>query len=356
MAASRQAKGAGKTVDPEDIELAVAKAVYDGDIVNFRMLFMPFSPARATSTESFDMPKYAYLLPDKETQEARGFNSCLALVRHPMTITHIRKELEANRPAQLPWELVLALGDQAVRAGKYSSAGQAYELLRIRARMQQTFFDKANAALDEGNIPRAVRGYVIATGLGYDYAAFPEPLPVIPDFQTRALMLHAEYPGTPEACLGMRDTEALLRIALAYLLLDPEAAARLDARPVETRLAFLKELVRLRDPKWDEFLERYRDASDTMQTFADRMGRRGERSALTEELEKQMTDDPREIPARLIGRTIRQGEWWQYLKEVAYEHPAGVLFVARQAVGDTEILVPRHAPDSPVARILGLSA
>jgi hypothetical protein len=220
--------------------------------------------------------------------------------------------------------------------------------------MQQEFLNQADAALDAGHVPKAVRGYLVATGLAYDYAAFPEPLPATPDFQTRALMLHGEYPRTPEDCIGLRDTKSLLQTALAYLLLDPEAAARLDARPTEVRLAFLRELVYQRDPQWEVFLERYREAGEAAREFGERLQLQREVSALAEEIEKQLGEDPRQITALLLGRTLDGGEWWQYLKELAYEHPAAVLFVARQALGDLEILVPRHAPDSPVANILGL--
>ena len=59
--------------------------------------------------------------------------------------------------------------------------------------------------------------------------------------------------------------------------------------------------------------------------------------------------------AALLGREIENGEWWQYLKELGYEHPAGVLFIARQVVGDTEILMPRLLADSRVPRALGLA-
>ena len=50
-------------------------------------------------------------------------------------------------------------------------------------------------------------------------------------------------------------------------------------------------------------------------------------------------------------------EWWQYLKDMAYAHPASALFVARQAVShDTEIIMPRYRADSQLARRLGLAA
>ena len=341
---------------------AIARAVCDGDIVNFRLLFLPLSPSRESSTESFDMPKYAYLLPDEETLADPHFAECLAQVVEPANMRHIEQELAANRPAQLPSSLLLTLADHAVRLAKYSNAAQAYEMLRVRARMQQEFLAQADEALKEAaggldsssSLRRAVRGYVIATGLAYDYAAFPEPLPVIPDFQTRALMLHADYPETPDNSIGMRETHLLLQTALGYLLLEPEIAARLDALAPEIQIAFLKELVLQRDPQWPSFLERYVEASAALADFASRLTRRETAATLAEEVQRQLAEDPLRIPALLLGRTIENAEWWQYLKELVCDHPAAALFVSRQAIGNLETLIPRHRADSPVAQALGL--
>lgn len=340
-------------VEYATIAQALAKAVYEGDIVNFRLLFAPFSPARQSSTESFDTPKYAYLLPDEAMTGEPRYREALDKVNQPELREFVEAELEANRPAQLPAGLLLMLADNAVRHGKFTSASQAYEMLRIRGRMQQMFLDHANAALDRGDVPTAVRGYVIYTGLAYDYAAFPEPLPAIPDYQTRALVLHADYPESPEASIGMLETGSLLQKAFEYLLTS-EAAGALSERPENVRLDFLAELVRQSDPHWDEFLQRYKEASELAARFGERLSASGGDLSLAEEIERELGEDPRQIPATFLGRSIEGGEWWQYLKELAYEHPAAALFVARQAVGDVEILAPRYKPDSPVARALGV--
>ena len=342
-----------KTVDPETFALALAKAVNDGDIVNFRFLFGPASPARLDNTQTFDMRKYAYLLPDSEEIATPSFKECLIRVKSLEIWGHIQRELAANRPPQLPSDLVLVLADNAVRRDKYSSAAQAYELLRIRARMQREVFAQADAALNEGNIVRGVRGYLIAVGLGYDYAAFPEPLPATPDYQTRALILHADYPEKAEVCLGMQESESMMETALAYLLLDAEAAARLRERSMDLRVAFVRELVRVRDPKWSSFADRFREGCRVLQEVGAQIGGRVQASGLVHEIREQQFGDLRRIPALLLGRSLDPGEWWQYLKELAYEHPAAVLFVARQEAGGTEILIPLHRTDSPLAHALG---
>ena len=59
-------------------------------------------------------------------------------------------------------------------------------------------------------------------------------------------------------------------------------------------------------------------------------------SALALEIREQQSKDPRLISAHLLGRKIENGEWWQYMKELAYEHPAAILFVARQVVGSRD--------------------
>ncbi|HOF40894.1 MAG TPA: hypothetical protein PLD73_12540 [Candidatus Hydrogenedentes bacterium] len=359
----RQAAAADKQVDMELAAKAVAKAACDGDIVNLRFLFGPFSPARTASSERFETQKYSYLLPDDEQEEERSFQDALELVRSRGVWAHIENEWRMSRPPQLPFELVLRLGDHAVRQGKYTSAAQAYEMLRIRARMQALFLEAADESLDHGDIARAVRGYVVASGLEYDYAAFPEPLPKTPDYQMRALVLHGDYPERPEDCLALQETGQFVMTALSYLLMSDETAARLEKRPESVRLAVLKELIECGDPAWDAFARRYREASELKREFAQRIQRAIEaRTAaqgashknLAGEIDDTLGADPGRIPIALLGREIEDGEWWQYLKELAFLHPAGILFVSRQFIGDREIIVPLYREDSPVARTLGL--
>lgn len=75
---------------------------------------------------------------------------------------------------------------------------------RIRRRMREEYLDAADDALAAGDIKTAVRGYVIGAGLDYDYASFPEPLPLIADFQAKALTLHADYPQRPEDSVSLQ--------------------------------------------------------------------------------------------------------------------------------------------------------
>ncbi len=347
-----------KVVDPDTVNRAFAKSIYLGDIVTFRLLFAPFSPARQASTETFDMEKYRYLLPTQEMADKGEFKECFEAVKKPETRAHIQQELEANRPAQLPSDLVMRLADRATRLGKYTSAAQAYEMLRVRRKMQDLFFEAADSALAEHQVKRAAKGYIIATGLNYDYAAFPEPLPAAVNFQTRALMIHGSYPERPEDSVPLYPVEQLLTVGLSYLLADPESAARLDDRPLETRLAFFAELVHQRDPEWEAYAARYREACAMTREFGDRYRGYWAQGQLTratgDEIIDQIGYDPRRIMAHLLGRTLEGGEWWQYLKELADEHPAGVLFVARFALGDIEVLLPRLREGSPITAALKL--
>jgi hypothetical protein len=323
---------APRPVDEGLIAKAMAKAVADGDIVNFRFLFISAFLARLGGSERFETMKYAYLLPDDDQERDSRYEEALAATKEPLTWDHIKSELTAERPPQVPSQLVLQLADNAVLLGKYTSASQAYELLRIRAQMQETYFEQADEALEAGDVPTAVRGYIIATSLDYDYAAFPEPLPKEPDFQTRALMLHGDYPERPEDSLPLLETDLFLGKALGYLLLNGEAAARLESRPVEIRVAFLKELVTQGDPEWTQFTERYREACAIRERFDKRIQRaisdlieEGSRGVLLDEIEDALGEDPRLMATALLGRTIPDGEWWQYLKDLAYKHPASSL-------------------------------
>src|SRR5690606_15338578 len=82
-----------------------------------------------------------------------------------------------------------------------------------------------------------------------------------------------------------------------------------------------------------------------------------EQTGLAEEIKaQQQEEDPAEIPRILLGRDIPGGEWWQYITELAYAHPAAVLFVVRQFVSkDLEIIMPRYVNQSPVINTLGLA-
>ncbi len=347
-------------VDPEEAAAAFARAIHDGDIVNFRLLFQPFSPAREDSIESFDTAKYDYLLPDSEMEADPRYQEYLEKVKEPAIWDHIQQELAANRPARMPAELVLLLADRAVELGKYTSASLAYEQLRIRQRMQEEFLALADEKLSEGDVKAGVKGYLIGTGLDYNYSAFPEPLPAVPNFQTQALILHGRYPQNPEDCVGMLPPEAHLRRAFEFLLGSADVAARLDEYNLETRLAFFRELVYARDPKWDEFAARMKEAvemaRDMQQRINELMGSGdGTYDGLVEEISSELGDDPRAISAKSLGEdpdTPR--EWWQYLKDLGYRSPPAVLFVARQFVGNSEIIVPRYVMDSPVAQAAGI--
>ncbi len=354
---ARKQSIAPKSVNPEAVAEAIAKSVADGDIVNFRLLFSSFSPARADSSEAFSDEKYAYLLPTDEERRDAAFTGALGAARSVETRALVDRELAANRPAQLPSELVLLLADNAVRLGKWTSASQAYELLRLRRRMQEEFLKQGLAALDSGDIGRAVRGVRIGAALAYDYAAFPEPMPMVPQYQSKALMLHALYPMRAEDCLALAEPEAHVQTALNYLLVDTTSAGRLESAPLEKRIAFVKALVAEIDPDWATFVARFADACRLTLEFGERSRRLGrhEDETLVDEIEEQQSDDPWAITRALLGRDIPGAAWWQYLKELAYEHPASVLFISRQVIGEHEILMPRLRAGAPLAPALGLA-
>ncbi len=356
--AKRTKAAAPKSVDMDLVAQALAKAVCDGDIVNFQTLLAAFSPARESSTEVLESEKYAYLLPGETQRADERFRTALDAVRDAKTWAHIQGELQAKRPAQLPSGLLMMLADNAVREQKYGVAAQAYELLRIRHKMLDEFLKQADQALADGDTEKGVGGYLIAIGLSYDYAAFPEPLAAVSNYQTNALMLHGVYPARPEDCVALQEEEAHVNAALEFLLPDEEVSSRLRQYPFNVRLDFLKELVTQLDPDWEAFRTRYAEACRLTQAFGERLklvsGPHTE--TLEEEIEEQQGPDPRDIMVTLLGREIEDGQWWQFIKELAYEHPAAVLFIARQLVGDTEILMPRMLADSAVPKALGLTA
>ena len=289
-------------VSQETIDHCLAKAVAEGDIVNFRFLFVSYSPLRDNSTEDIQTEKYAYLREDVE-KDAR-FEAALAAVGAPATQQQVQAQLKKNGPAQLPADLVTLLADNAVALGKFKAAAQAYELLRIRARMQKAYLEQADVAL--------------------------------------------------------QPPEIHINVALGYLLLNPELAARLESRSQEERLAFLVELVHQIDPAWSEFVSRYHDACRLVEKIGARLQQQSNKvttDTLAEEIEaQQQEEDPAEIPQILLGRALDDGAWWQYIKELAYAHPAAPLFVVRQFVTkDLEIVMPRYVKESPLVKALGLA-
>ncbi len=350
-----------KKVVPQDIiNKAFAKAIADGDIVNFRFLFLPYSPLREDSTEDIYSIKYSYLLPSEEEEETPRFKSALALVSREDIKEHIQKQLHKKGPPQLPAEPLLMLADNAVKQGKYTSASQAYELLRIRIKIQDLFFQQGEEELAKGNISNAVTAYRIASELEYDYGAFPEPLPAVPKYQEQALILHGEYREKWEECIGYLPIQAFLTEAFNYLFLSPEHASRILTKPVDVQIEFLVKLIQNLDPKWDKFVENVNKTIPLLQELYQDIKSRIERVAqgsLWEDewdegldIEKYLA-----IPQILLGRKITPDEWWAYLKEIAYLHPASALFVARQLIGkEKEIILPRYDPNNPVAIKLSL--
>jgi len=350
-----------KQYDQSVVDACLACAVAEGDIVNFRFLFMPASPLRPDSPEDVHTPKYAYLFPVDES--SRQYGEALRLVQRMDMARYVQKQLEKKGPPQLPWELVIALADNAVRLGKYTSAAQAYELLRIRRRMQEVILEKSDEYLRRGNVRGAVQGYLVAAGLDYDYAAFPEPLPAVPNYQERALALHGVYPDTQEKMVCMQPDEALAKTAINYLLFNPEFSNRQTDMPEENKIAFVVALIREMDKNWDVFAERHRQAAAIVNRYQPHFERMKKYSTealellYEEPLDAVQQDELRGIPALLTGVAVENWDWWQYMKTLCYHHPGAALFVARQRItAKEEVVIPRFRPDSALARGLNLVA
>lgn len=65
-------------------------------------------------------------------------------------------------------------------------------------------------------------------------------------------------PLGPRSTLRLQLLELHLRIALGYLLVDPDAVGRIMARGPEVQLDFFETFVKTIDPQWAQFAERYR--------------------------------------------------------------------------------------------------
>jgi len=349
-----------KVVEQEMIDLALAKAIADGDIVNFRFLFLPYSPLREDSTEDIHSIKYSYLLPSEEEEQTPEFKKAMELVSRADVREHVQQELRKKGPAQLSSDLLLALADNAVRQEKFTSASQAYELLRIRRRMQELFFEEGDKELETGDISKAVKAYYIASSLEYDYSAFPEPLPAVPRYQDQALILHAEYKTKWNECIGNLPLNDFLSAGFNYLFLLPEHAGKITSKPIDIQITFFVELVRKIDPHWEIFIQRVRDVIPLMEELYHELKQRLEHIAdghLWEDEWDEGIDTEKflQISKILLGRELNNKEWWAYLKELVYEHPPAGLFISRQMIGkEQEIILPRYTRDNPVVPLLNL--
>lgn len=351
---------ADNDIDYDLLNRCLAHAISEGDIVNFRFLFMPASPFRLDSPEDIHTSKYAYLLPENES--STRYQAALELTQNPEISRYVREQLAKAGPPQLPWRLVLALADNAVRLGKYTMASQAYELLRIRRRMQGLLLDQADARLRSGAMAAAVRGYLIASGLDYDYGAFPEPLPSVPNYQERALALHGVYPAGPEQSLATQPDAVTTKTALRFLLQNPDFSQRFEEQAADRVISFVAALIRGIDAHWEDFSARYGQAHAIVERHAELLGRINSYSPEALELlyeqllDSEQMQELKQVPSILCGADCHDMEWWQILKTLAYHHPGAVLFVARQRLSAREeIIVPRCRKDSALAQALGLA-
>lgn len=342
------------------LDESLAWAVAAGDIVNFRLLFLPASPFREESPEDASSPKYDYLFTD--TEKSPEYREALALVHTPEIRAYVREQLQRKGPPRLPWRLVMALGDNALRLGKYTAAAQAYELLRIRRRIQELALDKADERLKQGDLDAAVRGYSIALGLQYDYGAFPEPLPAVPDYHERAPAMHATYPVTLEQAPAWQEDSALCKAAVHYLLPYTEFSGHFETVEPDTLRAFTAALIRSLDQDWEAFAAAFRAAMKYAAAHEELFNKLNSYSAdaldiLSEELvAPALLEELRQIPALLAGAPGKNHEWWHYIKVMAYQHPGAALFVSRQRLSaKEEIIIPRVRKDSLLVRELGLT-
>jgi len=344
-------------VTPERVAQVMAHCVATGDFVNFRFIFAPFSPLRNDSTENLDSPKYAYLLPEDTSDPL--YLSALEAISKPEILDHVMAQLDRKGPPQYPWQPLLMLADNATRLGKFTMASQAYELLRVRRRIQEQYLELGDEAFRQGNIPRGVLAYRVACGLDYDYAAFPEPLPAVPNYQHTALILHGDFPETLEQSVPLRPETEFVRTGLVYLAGNAEIAGRLDAFDHETRREILAEWIRSSDTDWPAFAARYREALRLAEAYNRRVREIIEKSG-PHAVEMALDEETASLPVRaqvlLSGRQADNLEWWQCLKELAASHPAGALFVTRAVVvGNREVLLPCYRGDSPLPAMIGLA-
>lgn len=338
---------------------ALANAIAEGDYVNFRLIFAPASPFRLDSPEDATTPKYQYLFPENENSPR--YQAAVRLVQSPPIKRYVKEQLQRSGPPRLPWQLLLALADNALCLGKFTLASQAYELLRIRRRMQDLFLEEADERLRADNLSGAVKGYLIGLGLQFDYGAFPEPLPAVPDYQERAPGLHTVYTGVTEDALGMQEDVSLCKSILGYLMPFPEFKERVQKFLPDQLIPFTAALIRGMDPNWDTFATDFRKTMHVASRYTPLFTQINSYSlealeVLAEELvQDKELEELRHLSETLTGLSGGLYEWWRYISALAYAHPAAPFFVVRQRISaHKEIIVPCCRQDSTLSHLLGL--
>jgi hypothetical protein len=303
---SRTRKISADINDMADLKTQVmANAVATGNMFAFHDLFAKireFAGDGAVTPALLD--KIAYLLPTEETTGSAEYDAA--------------KELVARHDGGGESVHAAVLEETARRAvllKKFAYAEDAYRLLGIKKEIVALYAQAGEHFLHEGKPKHAAMAFYVAAELDR---------PAGPHFHYLGPQLHENCMHEPEKCVTTYSEEELIDIGIRFLISNESLAERLlAAAEPEARREILAVLAFARDMDFDELVKNLREAVEVVSGIDD--GR---------------PDDYSPVGVTLLGRTCGADQWWQYLREFAFEHPFGALCVCVRFVRQTPVLVP----------------
>lgn len=218
-------------------------------------------------------------------------------------------------------ELIEILAGNALRTGKIAFAARALDLLGIRHAYCSILRDLGYRSLGEQNYLQAAHFLIASTDL--ERAAGPQ-------FAELAMRIHFLCLRDPVACPVRTTMSELRKTAVSYLLgFYPEEVPGLI---LDDQMAFrlMKALIEVRDPHSVEFTLRFLSAYRTLVEHA---------ASSSDDMEESH-NTLRAFQKNLLPQRPAYGSAFDTLKQLAMEHPIGVMGVCIVSMGVQNTLIP----------------
>jgi hypothetical protein len=254
------------------------------------------------------------------------------------TVQQISSEYKAQlekQPLPLPDQFLEALADRAVAMGNYASAHSAWNALGKLEKGVNQYIVKGVELLqspvlrDESSDPQAFR-QTIHDAVNQFYIAARMKNPLGHQFQYASQTLHMKDPDSIRKYFKYIEAalqKEIVDFVIEYLIDDKTISARIigvlpNAKARRNFLRYLAQQFSRTETDYRGFLQRYQEAIELF------------KAAKTEE---QFLD----VQHHLLGRSTATNESYQYLRELAVDHPISSLLLAAVAAVDNKVfLVP----------------
>ncbi|MBI4830708.1 MAG: hypothetical protein HY801_03970 [Candidatus Lindowbacteria bacterium] len=181
--------------------------------------------------------------------------------------------------------------------------------------------------LRDGKPKQAAMAFLVAASIDQ---------PIGPHYQYLGPELHSRCPIEPKQCVTELQIETLVDEGIRFLLgHDTLAQRHLAQADAGQRRHMLGALAAYRDTDLSEAVKNLRASV-----------------AALLRIENGKPDDYSAIGSVLLGRTTSSGQYWQYLKELCFEHPIASLCVCLRPIRNSIALVPAIRDDKPLIDLL----